>query len=126
MVLGLLIAVGNALLAGVIDRVTFWAGYRLKDRRDVAVLGMAFLGTLLNTCFDLVMVAHIAKGVSLNQAFAGETAGYDTAVASQLYQLIVPGYLFVPYWLGVWLIRSHIRIRERHAHSAMRCPDFDI
>lgn len=137
-ILGVLIAVGNAVLSVVIDKVTDWAGFLYKDNRDQAVLALAFLGTLLNTVTDLAMVAMVARGVMLEEAFRGRDTGYDAAVADELFTLIVPGYILVPYaggpilehlvpyWLAKALIRTHARVKLQHATSALKCPDFDI
>jgi len=136
--LGLLIALGNYALSVVIDKVTGWAGFLYKDNRDIAILFLAFIGTLINTFFDLAMIAFLARGVMLEEAFVGKDTGYDTAAASEIFKLIVPGYLLVPYlagppfmylapfWLAKILIRSHTGIKRRHASQALRCPDFDI
>merc|ERR1719161_3024463 len=83
LLLGFAIAVGNAVLAVVISKVTSWAGFKYKDSRDVAVLTLSFLGTLLNTLFDLAMVAMVSKGAMLEEAFAGKDTGYDTVVARE-------------------------------------------
>jgi hypothetical protein len=136
--LGLLIAIGNAALALVIDKVTAWAGFLYTDTRDRAVLVLAFLGTLMNTIFDLAMVALVARGAKLDSAFQGTDTGYDTVVANELFRLLVPGYLIVPYigcpimqhvvpyYLAKILIRTHVRVKLRHASPALLCPDFDV
>jgi len=138
MLLGFLIALANVLLSVVIEKVTSWAGFSSKADRDVAVLSLAFSGSFLNTMFDLVMVAHIAKGAALDSAFLGESTGYDTAMANELYNLMVPGYMILPYfavpifeqllpyWLSVWLIRSRLTIYLREGSDALQCPNFDI
>jgi hypothetical protein len=110
----------------VIDRVTKWAGFLNRDMRDVTVLGMAFVGTFTNTIFDLIMVAHIAKRQHVESAFLTNiSSGYDTAIAHELYKLIVPGYLILPYfaiptfehllpyWFAVWLVRSRVGVYKR-------------
>eukprot|EP00928_Gymnodinium_smaydae_P096942 TRINITY_DN8667_c0_g1_i1.p1 TRINITY_DN8667_c0_g1~~TRINITY_DN8667_c0_g1_i1.p1 ORF type:complete len:1121 (+),score=265.78 TRINITY_DN8667_c0_g1_i1:41-3403(+) len=138
LMLGFLIALGNALLAVVIDKVTGWAGFLYKDARDETVLALAFIFTLVNTVFDLGMVAVVARGAMLEDAFVGQETGYDTAIAREIFSLIVPGYLLVPYlagpffervapyWLSKILIRTHARVQLRQATLALRCPDFDI
>lgn len=138
MLLGLLIALGNALVGLVIERVTFYAGFYEKRSRDLAVVVMAFWGTLANTLFDLAVLIVVAKGASLNAAFEGAEEGYPRVLASQLYQLIVPGYLFVPvfavpvfervlpYYLGLWFVRSKPRVLQRDADAALAHKEFDI
>lgn len=135
--LGLLVAVGNAIVAQVVDCVTQWAGYRQKDRRDIAILSMAFLATLLNTACDLWMVMQIAQGVQLTNDFQGKNDGYDHVIAEELFSLIVPGYLIIPYVatpviehllpyiMGTWYIRSR-RTSLRDAEACIACPEFDI
>mmetsp|Transcript_115199 Transcript_115199/g.215756 ORF Transcript_115199/g.215756 Transcript_115199/m.215756 type:complete len:1065 (+) Transcript_115199:113-3307(+) len=138
MILGILIAVGNAVVSAVIERVTVWAGFIYKDTRDIAVLNLAFLGTLGNTAFDLAMVAVVAKGVQMEYSFKDNDVGYDTVAANEVFKLIVPGYLLVPYlggpfvdrclpfFLAYILIRSSARVTLRSAVESMKMPDFDI
>jgi hypothetical protein len=137
-ILGVLIAVGNQLIALVVDKVTSWMGFLYKDSRDVAVLAFAFIGTLGATIFDLLVVAVTAHGMVLENAFQGRDAGYEPVVANEIFSLTVPGYLILPY-LGVpmverllpflissWLIRSHGRVTLRSAKKALKSPEFDI
>jgi len=138
LILGLLIAVGNQLIALVVDLVTSWMGFLYKDSRDVAVLGLAFIGTLVATVFDLCVVAMTAHGMVLEDAFHGRDAGYEPVVANELFGLTVPGYLVLPYlgmplgehalpyFLAKFLIRSHAKVTLRSATKAMKSADFDI
>jgi hypothetical protein len=138
MSLGLFIAIGNAVLAKVIDVVTSWVGFTYRANRDMTVLGLAFLGTLLNTSCDLCMVAIIAQGTVLQDAFSGKETAYDTAISRSLFSLIVPGYLFLPYlfipnvdhfaprWLARELVRTHRAIPMHKAIEAVQCKDWDI
>lgn len=138
LILGLLIAVGNQLIALVVELVTSWMGFLYKDSRDVAVLGLAFIGTLVATVFDLCVVAMTAHGMVLEDAFHGRDAGYEPVVANELFGLTVPGYLVLPYlgmpigehvlpyFLAKFLIRSHAKVTLRSATRAMKSPSFDI
>jgi len=137
-VLGGLIAVGNAIIALVIDIVTDWAGFFFKHQRDRVVMAMAFICTLVNTLCDLAMVAVVAKGVMLENAFAGKSSSYSTVVAEELFKLMVPGYLILPYLgqpiavhiapylLAKFLIRAHARVTRSSANKALLCSEFDI
>merc|ERR550514_1071319 len=116
--LGLLIALGNAIVAQVVSVVTLRSGFRQKDRRDMAILVLAFLATLLNTGIDIWVTLKIAQGKQLDAVSLGDHAGYDTVLARELMALIVPGYLILPYlflpmvehvlpyFLGIWFVRS--------------------
>jgi len=138
LILGLLIALGNQLIAVVVDIVTSWMGFLYKDSRDVAVLGLAFMGTLVATVFDLSVVAITAHGMVLEDAFHGRDAGYEPVVANEIFGLTVPGYLVLPYlgmpigehvlpyFLAKFLIRSHSKVTLRSATKALRSADFDI
>lgn len=135
--LGVLVAVGNAIVAAVVDCVTQWAGFRQKDRRDIAILSMAFLATLLNTACDLWMVMKIAEGRMHSNTFEGKSDEYDHIIAGELFTLIVPGYLILPYIatpvvehvmpyvMGTWYIRSR-KTSLRDAEACLACPEFDI
>jgi hypothetical protein len=138
LILGLLIALGNQLIAIVVDLVTSWMGFLYKDSRDVAVLALAFMGTLVATVFDLSVVAITAHGMVLEDAFHGRDAGYEPVVANEIFGLTVPGYLILPYlgmpigehvlpyFLAKFLIRSHSKVTLRSATRAMKSADFDI
>jgi hypothetical protein len=137
--LGLIITVGNAIIAIVIDIITKWAGFRQKDRRDMTILSLALLSTLLNTVFDLWMVLRISKGVGASGegGSEGSSEGFDHIVARELFLMIVPGYLILPYlvtplvehvlpyWLGLWIVRSR-NTSLRNAEECLKCPEFDI
>lgn len=137
LLLGLLIALGNALVGMVIDVIADWARFRKKDRRDVFTLSLAFVATLLNTGCDLLMVLTIAKGSQLDEAFLGSNTGYDRVFARELMVLLVPGYLILPYvltpifdnvlpyYIGRWLVRSR-NMRLMYAEQWLLPPDFDI
>jgi len=138
LILGLLIAVGNQLIALVVNLVTSWMGFLYKDSRDVAVLSFAFMGTLVATIFDLSVVAITAHGMVLEDAFRGRDAGYEPVVANEIFGLTVPGYLVLPYlgmpigehvlpyFLAKFLIRSHGKVTQRSATQALRSAEFDI
>jgi len=138
LILGLLIAVGNQIIAKVVDLVTSWMGFLYKDSRDVAVLALGFVGTLVATIFDLCVVAITAHGMVLEDAFNGRDAGYEPVVANEIFGLTVPGYLVLPYlgmplaqqvlpyFLAKYLIRSHGKITLRSATKALRSAEFDI
>lgn len=136
--LGMVITIGNAIVASVIDSVTRWAGFMQKDRRDIAILSLALLSTLLNTVFDLWMALRIAKGVTAVDNADGESSqGFDLVVAEEIFAMIIPGYLIlpflatpliehvVPYWLGLWLVRSR-KASPRAGEECLKCPEFDI
>jgi len=81
---------------------------------------------------------HVARGALLDETFVGDAVGYDAIVGRELFSLIVPGYLLVPfllqplaeyvlpYFLYKWLIRADIRMHLRAAEKAMEPPEFDI
>lgn len=130
--LGLLISLGNIIVAKVIGVTTGWAGFRHKDRRDVAILSLAFLSTLLNTVCDIWMLLHITSSEA-----QGGSVDFDSIVAKQAYAMIVPGYLIlpylvapvvenvIPYYMGVWFVRSR-RASLRASEECLKCDEFDI
>merc|ERR1719407_375566 len=93
---------------------------------------------LLGLLIALAVLIVVAKGASLNAAFEGAEEGYPRVLASQLYQLIVPGYLFVPvfavpvfervlpYYLGLWFVRSKPRVLQREGRVRVAHKEFDI
>lgn len=137
MLLGLLISIGNVIVANVIETIVPWWRLKGKDRRDVAVLSMGFMATFLNTICDLWLVMEIAKGQEINDAFSGEDTGYDRVLAAELMVLIVPGYLILPYVLTPFFehvlpyvcVHSVVRTRivaRRQAELGLEPPPFDI
>jgi hypothetical protein len=135
--LGLLISAGNAIVAKVVDIVTQWAGFCQKDRRDIAILSLAFLATLLNTGADIWIASEIAKGTALSDALEGQINSFDRAISRELMGVIVPGYILlpyliapffehvVPYYLGKWFVQSK-RMSLRASEEILVCPEFDI
>jgi len=138
--LSLLIALGNVLVSCVIEHVAEELAFLEKDRRDVTILGLAFLSTLINTICDLGMVLIVTRGVMLDDAFESgrEMNGYDRALSRELFNLVVPGYLLLPYiltpmfesvlpsYINRMLIRSSRSISIRSAEKALMCPDFNL
>lgn len=136
--LGMLISFGNILVSRVVGQVTDWSGFHAKRTRDVAVLVLAFIATLFNTLFDMAIIVVVAYHATLTAAFEGSEEGYPRVLAQQLYELIVPGYLFIPvfvvpvlervlpYYLGVWYVRSKPRVLLRDAKEGLAHGPFDI
>jgi len=137
LLLGLLIAVGNVIVANVIETIVPWWRLRGKDRRDRLVLSLGFLATLLNTIFDLWLVMEIAKGTEVDEAFEGKDTGYDRVLAAELMVLIVPGYLVLPYvatplfehvlpYVSIKAISRSRHVAKRNAELGLEPPPFDI
>jgi hypothetical protein len=137
-ILGALIGIGNVLVGNVIEIVVEWVGFEFKAVRDMWVLGLAFIASLLNVFADLFMTMQVAQGVQLDESFHGDPVGYDTIMGRELFALIVPGYLFVPYILQPlveymlpyvvfkWLVRTDTCMHLREAEKALEPPPFDI
>lgn len=137
LLLGLLIAIGNVIVANVIELIVPWWRMRGKDRRDRVVLSLGFLATLLNTVFDLWLVMEIAKGTEVDEAFEGKDTGYDRVLASELMVLIVPGYLVLPYvvtplfehvlpFVSIKSISRTRHVAKRNVELGLENPPFDI
>mmetsp|Transcript_108660 Transcript_108660/g.249102 ORF Transcript_108660/g.249102 Transcript_108660/m.249102 type:complete len:914 (-) Transcript_108660:27-2768(-) len=135
--LGLLIALGNLIVATGVEMTARWAGFCSKDRQDIAILYGAFGATMVNTVFDLALTAIIANAM-FHSSFSTDPVGYDRIVASQMFSLIVPGYLLlphlltpifnhvVPYWLSYLLIRSRPGVTARQAREALQAGSMDL
>lgn len=131
LLLGLLISIGNLIVAKVIDWVTSWSGFRRKDRRDMAILALAFLATVMNTVCDVFVVLRITN------SSGGTSHDFDRVLAPELFHMIVPGYLILPYlfvpigehvlpyFMGMWYVRSR-KANLRASEQCLMCPDFDI
>jgi hypothetical protein len=136
-ILGLLIALGNAIVGNVVEMVVGWIGINNKGTRDVTVLYVGFCAVALNTFLDLLVVMEVAKGTSLDQAFEGHRVGYDAALAEGIVAIIIPGYLILPYvvapiflyLLPYYLSKRIITSRSvgiREAERALEAPPFDV
>jgi hypothetical protein len=137
-VLGGLIGLGNVMVGKVVETVIGWIGFGFKDGRDLWVLALAFLFSLLNVVADVTMTLQIAKGANLDEAFYGDEVGYDKVIVREMFAMVVPGYLFVPYlvepvfeyilpyWIYRWLVRSDVRFSQREAEKALEPPEFEI
>lgn len=135
--LGLLIGIGNAIVGMIVDLTASTASFRTKDKRDATVVTVSFIATFINVMVDLMMTAAIVKGVRLDHAFEEDVKGYDLLLATHLYELIVPGYLFLPlvlqpimtnllpYFLSKGIVGSRW-VPKRLAEQSLEQPEFDI
>jgi len=136
-IIGLLISLGNLIVSTIVEYAVGRASIRDKNYRDVIIMGLAFFATSLNLMADLLLVVQIVNGAQVDKAFAGTMAGYDRELSSNLYDLIIPGYLLipilllplfqiaVPYWLCRGLVGSR-RFGRRQSEKALQHPSFDI
>merc|ERR550514_1674889 len=91
--LGMLPAVGGALLCVATDMVTEWCGYHQRDDRDIVVLAGGFVLTLLTVLGDIFLTLQLAEGSALDDAFEGSVVNFDRALARELYACLVPAYV---------------------------------
>jgi hypothetical protein len=136
-ILGLLIAVGNAIVGNVVELCVSWVGIRDKGTRDVIVLYVGFFAVFLNTVLDLLLVMEVAKGTSLDGAFEGHRVGYDAALVEGVVAIIIPGYLILPYlaaplfqyalpyYVSIFIVKSR-RVGIREAERSLEAAPFDV
>jgi hypothetical protein len=136
-ILGLLIALGNAIVGNVVELTVGWVGIRDKGTRDVVILYVGFCAVFLNTVLDLLLVMEVAKGTSLDGAFEGHRVGYDAALVEGVVAIIIPGYLILPYiaapiflyalpyYLSVSIVKSR-RVGVREAERSLEAAPFDV
>jgi hypothetical protein len=136
-ILGLLIAVGNAIVGNAVELTVSWVGIRDKGTRDVVVLYVGFCAVFLNTVLDLLLVMEVAKGTSLDGAFEGHRVGYDAALVEGVVAIIIPGYLILPYvvapiflyalpyYVSVFIVKSR-RVGVREAERSLEAAPFDV
>jgi len=136
-ILGLLIAVGNAIVGNVVELCVSWVGIRDKGTRDVIVLYVGFFAVFLNTVLDLLLVMEVAKGTSLDGAFEGHRVGYDAALVEGVVAIIIPGYLILPYvvapiflyalpyYVSTFIVKSR-RVGIREAERSLEAAPFDV
>jgi len=137
-VLGLLIAIGNQLVATVIESVVKSLNHVDKERRDGLTMILIFLATASNALLDLGLLMVIMRGMMLEQALTGFDSGhYDRVFARELMALIVPGYLITPYlvepifehlvppYVFRRLVGSIDGAPPRSAERKLMCPAFN-
>jgi len=136
-ILGMLIGLGNFMVGNVIECVMTWIGFNSKDNRDSAVLVFAFFANMLNVFADVWLITQVVYGVQLGSAFEGDRVGYDKVFIRELFSIIHPGYLFLPYImqfcclvvLPYWILRRVLqsrRLDRLRAERVLQAPDFDI
>merc|ERR1719331_1127822 len=136
-ILGLLIALGNAIVGNVVELTVGWVGIRDKGTRDVVILYVGFCAVFLNTVLDLLFVMEVAKGTSLDGAFEGHRVGYDAALVEGVVAIIIPGYLILPYlaapiflytlpyYVSIAIVKSR-RVGIREAERSLEAMPFDV
>jgi len=138
LLLGMLISLGNAIVSQVIEFIIPWLRALTLNMRDYWVLVIGFTCIFMNTMFDLFLVLQMAKGIELDDALEGLHTGYERVLAGEMFVLIVPGYLFLPYIvapiferflphkLAQLIVRSRRNFATRQAERAIEAPHFDI
>lgn len=149
--LGLLTVLGNQLVYQLCLLFAERSGFRSKDMRDCFYCGLYLLANVVNTCLDMWTVYLLAQGQSLdmiamkgqgeNSPSVGDQLGHPSirqALYEQLFAYLWPSTMFlafafepiaigiVPYYLGVYLIRSRKDVRTHPAELCLECPPFDL
>lgn len=138
---GVICAVGNAVIAGKVAASAEALGSVKRDRMDEMSLVGMFIGTFFTMVADvLVMLMWLTPAfVAHFRMFSGDSPvpTYTDALAQQFWGLMFPGYLLVPYLLEPvfsvlvpWLLASKI-IKSRSVSlvtsaASLRCPDVDL
>lgn len=137
LILGAFMAIGNCIIAYAAEIVTDYAGCRFNHMRQVIVMVLGFFCVLINTFIDIFVVVQLSQGASLNAAFEGTRVGVQNELVEGIFTLIMPSYLFipyfgmpigiymVPYYLNKWIIRSR-PVELGAAKRAMVAADLDL
>jgi hypothetical protein len=139
-VLGMLIAVGNQFVTLTIDKAVNNFGFRNRDMRDAVSMSMIYMATIMNTLHDVLIVLVALRGLSWDLAMHGtlDQSHYDRVAATELFALLVPGYLLtpyilspivediVPYFMSTRLIRSTTGVPRSSAERKFTCPKYDM
>jgi hypothetical protein len=83
--LGVLPAIGGAIMCMAVDQTAEWVGYHERDSRDLVVGGGAFVLTCVTVVGDLYLTLQIAQGSALDNVFAGSPVPFDRELATQLF-----------------------------------------
>jgi len=142
----LIIALGNALVGFSVVLLCEYVGAHHKWKQDVIALIIIVPCVMINIICDLyVTIRNVFTmwerdypGTDLANDW-GFIMGYGLqAINWHLYYLLIPGYVFVPYvgeplatmllpyWIGVWRVKSDPRIDSRMAERIMVGGDIDI
>merc|ERR1719160_8368 len=149
--LGFVITLGNQLVYQASAAIAEWAGFRYKDRRDKFYVCLYTFAVFVNTCFDLWTTVLLAYGY--DDAFEAEAVEQHAllspgalarredlqhALYVQLLAYLWPATLLLPfmaepvllwlfpYYLSLWLVRSHTEVGTRDAEKALECWEFDL
>jgi len=151
LLLGIVIALGNQIIYFLCQFLFQNIGYKWKGTRDRAYVISYTLAIFFNTCLDLWMVLHLAYGYQSDQALklASSSGVLGTKALSrhpslqnalyvQLLAYLFPGTLLIPfmleplftylmpYFLGLWLIRSRADVHEQDAEDCLVGAPFDL
>jgi len=137
------IGVGNCVISYAAVLVTSWYGFRHKANMQQAYLLIIVPGVLLNVIVDVVVTWKVVFKENENfTAFDGDpkffwSHGMDSIFTS-IFGLLIPSYILVPYvlepfftvflpfWLGLWRVKSDKSISKQHAERILISNEVDI
>eukprot|EP00916_Digyalum_oweni_P023475 GHVL01038932.1.p1 GENE.GHVL01038932.1~~GHVL01038932.1.p1 ORF type:complete len:520 (+),score=78.14 GHVL01038932.1:113-1672(+) len=143
-ILGVLIALGNACMGEVVERVTRSAKFHQKNYKDVTIFVVNYIAVEINTVLDVMIALVAARGEmvalgGLKALSRNETSpGMEAAQADQIFHLLVPGTLIVPYlilpiviyivpyFMGLITLYYGDPISNREAEKVMSCVSVDL
>lgn len=136
LLLGVLPAIGGAVMCLAVDQVSEWIGYHERDRRDVIVGFGAFVLTCVTVVGDLYLTLQIAQGSSLDDAFNGSPVPFDRILADELFACVIPSYIicvaiaptlaetFIPLFLFGYLVKNR-PLPRRTSEKFMKVTPFE-
>jgi len=140
-ILGLFIALGNAIVSQTVQILAQYYGFRYSSHMATRYLLVIVPCVLINVMADLYVtwnnaVTEVSTALANNSDFRNSYG--MRLIMTQIFALLVPGYVFIPYffepmatlllpyWLGIWRIKQDTRISSEHAERLLVAGDIDI
>merc|ERR1719375_2954131 len=140
--LGLVITVGNQIVYYSCNALSDWARFRDRDKRDYFEVLYYSAAITINTIMDLWLVIVLAHGYMQDSRADTEAMIRNPTMQQALFVSLV-GYLYpgtllipfmleilpmgvLPYYLGIWMIRSKKHVRRSDAEKCLMCCPFDF
>ncbi|CAE8688559.1 unnamed protein product [Polarella glacialis] len=141
LMLGLVIALGNAIVGQTIVMLTDYFDFRYQNRAHMVYLLAIVPCVFINIFADLYVTMGTAMAVyNAHNATNVSWISYNglRLVMSDLFDLLVPGYILLPYmgepmmtvllpyWISIWRVKRDTRITAEHSERLMEAPPADI
>jgi len=139
--LGLVIALGNAMVGFAATLLMDYYGFRHVGHQQIAYLIVIVPAVLLNVVADFMVSAYVSLSLTKPELMSESSFYWSFGVGawfSDIYNVLIPGYILVPYigepiatvlltfWVGRWRVGVDRRINRSYAERIMVSAEVDI